>query len=230
MKELKYMKTKAIKVILKRAAQLSPLMMIGIMAVLYITVFRHMTLEQILEYTPAEPIAAAIVILLMYALKSMSYFFPMMLIAAAAGAIFPVYIAIPLNLLGIVIMATVPYLFGKYVESEAVDRLAIKYKKVEMIKEYSRDRQLSGAFFLRIISCLPYDIVSLAMGSLKFDCKKYLLGSFLGTAPGFILTTIMGSAITNPLSPEFLISAGADIVIAVISALVYKLHHAKAAK
>lgn len=230
MKELRYMKTKAIKMVLKRAAQLSPLLMIGIMAVLYITVFRHMTPEQILEYTPAEPIAAAVVILLMYALKSMSYFFPMMLIAAAAGAIFPVYIAIPLNLFGLVIMATVPYLLGKYIESEAVDRLALKYKKIEMIKEYSRDRQLSGAFFLRIISCLPYDIVSLAMGSLRFDYKKFLLGSFLGTAPGFILTTIMGSAITEPLSPEFLICAGAEVFIAIVSALAYKLHKSRAAK
>ena len=106
----------------------------------------------------------------------------------------------------------------------------LKYKKIEMIKEYSRDRQLSGAFFLRIISCLPYDIVSLAMGSLRFDYKKFLLGSFLGTAPGFILTTIMGSAITEPLSPEFLICAGAEVFITIVSALAYKLHKSRAAK
>ena len=216
-----------LKIILKRIIQLSPLLMIGIMAVLYVTNFRHMTLEQILNYTPAEPGAAAAVILLMYALKSLSYFFPMMLIAAAAGAIFPVYIAIPLNLAGIIVMATIPYLIGRYAESEAVDRLAVRYKKIEMIKEFSKGRHFSGAFFLRIISCLPYDIVSLAMGSLRFDYKKYLLGTFLGTAPGFILTTIMGSAITEPLSPEFLICAGVEIGITIISALIYKMHNSK---
>lgn len=216
-----------IKILLKRVIQLSPLLMIGIMAALYVICFRHMTLEQILNYTPAEPAAAAAVILLMYALKSLSYFFPMMLIAAAAGAIFPVYIAIPLNFAGIVIMSTIPYLIGRYAESEAVDKLALKHKKIGIIKEFSKDRHFAGAFFLRIISCLPYDIVSLAMGSLRFDYIKYLLGTFLGTAPGFILTTIMGSAITEPLSPEFLICAGVEICIAVISAVIYKRHHSK---
>lgn len=216
-----------LKIVLKRAVQISPLLMIGIMAVLYVTCFRNMTLEQILNYTPTEPIAAAAVILLMYVLKSLSYFFPMTLIAAAAGAIFPVYIAIPLNLAGIVIMSSIPYFIGRYAESEYVDKLSEKYKKIGMIKEYSKDRHLFGAFFLRIISCLPYDIVSLAMGSLRFDYKKYLLGTFLGTAPGFILTTIMGSAITEPLSPEFLICAAVEIVIIIISAVIYRIHRSR---
>ncbi|MCI7768221.1 MAG: VTT domain-containing protein [Oscillospiraceae bacterium] len=215
------------KILLKRIIQLSPLLMIGVMAILYFTTFRSMTLEQILNYTPEEPAAAAAVILLMYALKSLSFFFPMFLIAAAAGAIFPIYIAIPLNLAGIVIMATIPYLIGRYAESEAVDRLAEKHKKIGIIKEYSSGRHFAGAFFLRIISCLPYDIVSLAMGSLRFDYKKYLLGTFLGTAPGFILTTIMGSAITEPLSPEFIICALVEMIIAIISAVIYKIHRSR---
>ena len=218
---------KSVKKIVKLLAQLSPLIMIGIMAVLYITTFRHMTLEQLLTYTPSEPAAAAVVILLMYALKSMSFFFPMMLIAAASGAIFPIYIAIPLNLLGIIVMSTFPYLIGRYVESEAVDKLAEKHEKISLVKEFSRDRHFAGAFFLRIISCLPYDIVSLAMGSLRFDYRKYIAGSFLGTAPGFILTTIMGSAITEPLSPEFIICAVIEIIIMTVTFVIYRNHRKK---
>lgn len=216
-----------LKILIKRIMRLSPLLMIGVMAVLYLTQFRNMTLEQILNYTPKEPIAAAAVILLMYALKSLSYFFPMFLIAAAAGAVFPVYIAIPLNLAGIIIMSSIPYFIGRFSGSEEVNRLAAKHKRIGIIKEYSRDKHFAGAFFLRIISCLPYDIVSLAMGSLRFDYKKYLLGTFLGTAPGFILTTIMGSAITEPFSPEFLICTAVEIIIAIVSAVLYKIHRSR---
>jgi uncharacterized membrane protein YdjX (TVP38/TMEM64 family) len=132
--------------------------------------------------------------------------------------------------MGIVIMASIPYLIGKYAESEAVDRLAAKYKKVEVVKEFSRDRQFSGAFFLRIISCLPYDILSLAMGSLGFDYKKYILGTFLGTAPGLILASVMGSAVTDPLSPEFLICAAVEISIAAVSAVICKIYNSKKKK
>lgn len=214
------------KIILKRAVQTAPLLMIILMAVIYFAVFRDMTLDQLLNYTPEEPGAAAAVLLLMYALKSLSYFFPMMLIAAAAGAILPIYAAIPVNLAGIVIMSTIPYLIGRYAESEVVDSLAGKHAKVEQIRSFGTGHQLSASFFLRIISCLPYDIVSMVLGSMRFGYKKYILGTFLGTAPSIILTTIMGSAITEPFSPEFIICAVIDIVIAAVSAMIYKLHSA----
>ena len=73
--------------IIKRIIQLAPVLMIVLMAVIYFTALKDLTLEQVLNYTPTAPLAAAAVILLMYALKSLSYFFPMLLIAAAAGAV-----------------------------------------------------------------------------------------------------------------------------------------------
>ena len=99
--------------IVKKAIQLAPVLMIALMAVIYFTALKDLTFEQILNYTPEAPLAAAAVILLMYALKSLSYFFPMLLIAAAAGAVLPIYAAIPVNLAGIVIMASIPYAVGK---------------------------------------------------------------------------------------------------------------------
>ena len=215
--------------IIKRIIQLAPVLMIVLMAVIYFTALKDLTLEQVLNYTPTAPLAAA-VILLMYALKSLSYFFPMLLIAAAAGAVLPIYAAIPVNLLGIVIMASIPYAVGKYAEGEVVDKLAAKHEKISIVREYSTKHQRFGAFFLRIVSCLPYDVVSLVMGSLRFDYKDYIIGSFLGTAPGIILTTFMGSAITEPLSPEFIICAVIEVIIAVSSAVAYRIHRKKQGK
>ena len=216
--------------IVKKAIQLAPVLMIALMAVIYFTALKDLTFEQILNYTPTAPLAAAAVILLMYALKSLSYFFPMLLIAAAAGAVLPRYAAIPVNLLGIVIMASIPYAVGKYAEGEVVDKLAAKHEKISIVREYSTKHQRFGAFFLRIVSCLPYDIVSLVMGSLRFNYKDYIIGSFLGTAPGIILTTFMGSAITEPLSPEFIICAVIEVIIAVSSAVAYRIHRKKQGK
>ena len=213
--------------IIKRIIQLAPVLMIALMAIIYFTALKDLTFEQILNYTPEAPLAAAAVILLMYALKSLSYFFPMLLIAAAAGAVLPIYAAIPVNLLGIVIMASIPYAVGKYAEGEVVDKLAAKHEKISIVREYSTKHQRFGAFFLRIVSCLPYDVVSLVMGSLRFNYKDYIIGSLLGTAPGIILTTFMGSAITEPLSPEFIICAVIEVIIAVSSAVAYRIHRKK---
>lgn len=207
-----------------RAVQAAPLAMISLMVVLYFKIFRNMTVEQLLDYTPEEPAAAALILLLMYALKSLSFFFPMMLIAAASGIILPMYAAIPVNLIGIIIMASLPYAVGKYAESELVDKLAGKHPKIGQVRAFGTKHQFFGAFFLRIISCLPYDIVSLVMGSMRFEYRRYIIGTFLGTAPGIILTTIMGSAITEPFSPEFIICAVIEIIIAIASAIAYRIH------
>ncbi len=220
------MKMKPTKII-KSVLFLAPLIMIALMAVIYFKAFRNLTLEQVLSYTPAEPLAAAAVILLMYALKSLSYFFPMFIIAAAAGAVLPIYAAVPVNMLGIIIMASIPYAVGRFAEGEAVDRLAKKNSKIELIRSFGSKHQLFGSFFLRIISCLPYDIVSLAMGSMRFDYKKYISGTFFGTAPGIILTTVMGSAITEPFSPEFIICAAIEAILAVTSAMIYRIYRKK---
>ncbi|MGN0642767.1 MAG: TVP38/TMEM64 family protein [Huintestinicola sp.] len=215
---------KRINSVIKRIIQISPFIMIAVMAVLYVTCFRNMTVEQMLNYTPSEPVAAAAVILLLYALKSLSYFFPFMLIAAACGAIFPIYIAIPLNCIGILIFTSIPYAVGRYAEKELVDKLAGKNGKAEKVKQFGTDNQLFSSFFLRIISVLPCDIVSMLLGSMGFSYKKYILGSFLGIFPGIAATTVMGSAITDPLSPEFMISAGVDVFFAVLSVILYKIN------
>ena len=208
--------------VIKRIAQAAPFAMILLMVILYFKELRGMTLEELLEYTPSEPLAAALVLILMFGLKSLSFFFPMMLLYAASGAVLPIYAAIPVSLAGTAVMASIPFFVGKYAESELVDKLAGKHNKLEQVKAIGREHELFGAFFLRIISCLPYDAVSMIMGSMRFNYGKYLLGSFLGTAPGAVLTTIMGESVDDPLSPMFLACAGADIVIAAGSAVAYR--------
>lgn len=48
------------------------------------------TVQTVLSYTPESPFAAAIVILLLYALKSVSFVFPIALLQIAAGHLFPI--------------------------------------------------------------------------------------------------------------------------------------------
>ena len=205
-------------------SKISPLIMIGIMAIVYLTVLRKLTFDQLLAYTPEEPIAAALIILLMYALKSLSFFFPMAIIAAVCGAILPIYISIPVNLAGIIIMATVPYSIGRFsLTHGGSEPIKIKNEKLIKIRSLISDNRFFSSFFLRIISVLPYDIVSLSLGRMGFSYKSYIAGTFLGTAPGIILTTIMGSAITEPWSAEFIIAVSTDVVLSGVSILIYRI-------
>lgn len=212
---------------LKRAVQAAPLVMIAVMAAVYLTVFKDMSLEQLLKYTPARPIAAAAVLLAMFALKSLSYFFPMALLFAACGVLFPPWAAIPLSAAGCAVMSTIPFFIGRYAESGLCDKLTAKHKKIAVIREMGTSNQLASAFFLRIISCLPYDIISMALGSMRYDYKKYLAGSVLGTLPGAILTVLMGQSISDPFSTEFIVCASLEAATVLASAIIFRLRKRK---
>ena len=85
-----------------------------------------------------------------------------------------------------------------------------------------RDNELFFAFFLRVINLLPGDIVSMVLGATKMKYGRYAAGSLLGLFPTMLAATFMGESILKPFSPTFLLSAGATVVISVVSFLVWR--------
>ena len=67
-----------------------------------------MTAEMILNYTPEQPLLAVAVLLLLYALKSVTVIFPISALQVAVGHLFDPLPAFLLNLLGLVITLTLP--------------------------------------------------------------------------------------------------------------------------
>lgn len=195
--------------------------MIAVMGILYLVYFRGVTVQDILDFTPDNTIIAILIILGLFALKSLSFFFPMLIIIAASGSIFPLWIAIIVNTAGVAVQVTIPYLIGRFAEREFVMKLVSKNKKAEKIKEFKYENEFFLAFILRVINITPCDVVSMLLGSMDFSYKKYILGSLCGIIPGMIATTIVGSAISDPASPKFIISVGGDIFISAVSVLIY---------
>lgn len=214
--------------ILKKIMQLAPLIMIGMCMLIYFRFFKGVTINHILEFTPENLWLAALVMIGLFALKSMSVFFPMMILIAASGSIFPNYIAALLvNSAGTLIMLTLPYLIGRYAEREFAESLINKSKKADKLREIKSDNELFIAYFLRVINILPCDIVSIFLGSAGIAPYKYLLGSFLGILPGIITTTLMGANAENPASPKFWAAIAAEAVFAAVSSLAYYFYKKK---
>ena len=65
--------------ILKRVLQVAPLLMVGVCVLIYFLFFRGVTVEDILEFTPDNLWLAAVVMVGLFALKSLSMFFPMLI-------------------------------------------------------------------------------------------------------------------------------------------------------
>lgn len=198
-----------------------PLIVCMIFIALFLVSGSDMTVQTVLSYTPESPFAAALVILLLYALKSVSFVFPIAVLQIAAGHLFPTPIALFLNFSGRAITLSIPYWIGRFSGSDLINSLQGKYPKLKEICDKQEQNPVFISFLLRAFCFLPGDAVSLYLGAAQIPFSCYLTGGVLGTALGVVLATILGSSITDPGSPAFWFSASLMAFIAVFSVIFY---------
>ena len=194
------------------------LIWIGIIVLLIIH-RKELSAEEIARYTPKNPWLAVIVMLALFALKSLSIVIYSGLLYAANGILFPLPAAIVLNLIGTVIMVSLPYWIGRRNGASARK----KYPKAEVIHDLRAKNDLLFSFLVRMIR-LPCDVASLYMGAVHVEYKKYLLGSLLGMLPHAITYPIMGMSIQDIRSPKFVISLCAELAYILITSAVYTVY------
>ena len=125
---------------------------------------RHMSLDDLLSYTPSNKLLAAAFLLGLYALKSITVFFPIIILQMASGFLFSAPIALVVNLTGTAIGFALPYYLGMFTGANAAERKINQNENIKRIIEKQRKHEFFLTFFLRVISCLPSDLVSMYLG------------------------------------------------------------------
>lgn len=193
--------------------------------------FMGVSAQDILSFEPSNPYIAAVVTVFAFAVKSLSVFFPIAALYVFSSLIFPLWAALLINLAGITVTLTVPYLVGKLSGREMVSRLVARFDKKGRAAEMMREKNIFYvSYMLRIISVLPADLVSMLFGSSDVSFKPYIAGSLAGSVPSMISITCMGATVTDPGSPEFIISTAVTVILAAGSMILHKVKQKKAAK
>ncbi|MFU0826750.1 MAG: TVP38/TMEM64 family membrane protein [Lachnoclostridium sp.] len=200
-----------------------PLALCIILIIWYLRNSEEITVQTILDYTPDNLLAAALVLLCLYALKSISIVFPIIVLEVAAGHLFPTIIAFLINISGIVIGMIESYFVGYFSGSGAIDKVTKKYPAIEKIIQKQGSNPFFTCFFLRTLCILPRDGVSIYLGATRVPFGIYLLASTLGSLTNTILATLFGTSITEVTSPVFWISILLMILFAGGSLLVYRI-------
>lgn len=183
---------------------------------------KDLSVEKILSYTPEDPVKAALLMLAFYAVKSVSFVFPIAVLQLAVGHLFSTGTALLVNFLGRAVTLALPYWMGRFSGSSMVESLTAKYPKLKTVVDYQNGSPLYISFFMRTLNFLPGDAVSLFLGAVKIPFAIYMAGGILGTLPGVILATIFGANIKNPGSPAFWLSAVLLVMISVSSILIHR--------
>ncbi|MDR0987638.1 MAG: VTT domain-containing protein [Ruminococcus sp.] len=217
---------KTLSGLLKVIIAAAPFLMIIFCAVFYLLNFAHLgtagLIEAVTRYKPPNLIIGAIVIIGLYGLKSLSMVFPMVVLVVASGVIFDnLAVALIVNFFGVLLQITLPYLIGRYAERDLVGKILARHKNLEKAKEFSLKNETFVCYLLRVINVLPCDAVSMYFGAVGANPRKYYLGSMLGILPGMIVMTIAGGAVTEPFSPQFIVSVSVEVLFAVGSAVYY---------
>ena len=179
------------------------------------------SLRAVFMDAPQNQLLAAGLLLLFYLLKSLTIFFPLLILEMSVGYLFPAPVALFLNFLGIWIVLTIPYWIGRTLGLRQVSKLIRKYPKFQAIIEKQQDHSFFLCFFLRVINCLPGDLVTMYLGATHTPFFHNLFGGALGVLPGMVLATFMGINIQNPSSPAFWISVALSVGLAVLSTMLY---------
>ena len=200
-------------------------------AVIGIFIANHgnLTVEQLLDYTPADRLGAVCVMLGLFALKSLDFVIHSGVLYAASGVMFPMPLALALNTVGAAIMVTTPYFLGRSLGTPVARRLLEKYPKLANMEKLRLGNGFLTAMFLRVAST-PLIVASIYMGATGMRFRPYLAGSLVGLIPVMASYAVMGSAADDPSSPAFVAGAAAIAVTTTASIVIYALLLRRAVK
>lgn len=187
---------------------LVPLIAMIIMSLILFVAVRvsgeSLSVHTILKYTPENPFLAAFILILFFALKSLTIIFPLTILYLVSGILFHPLIAVLVSILGLAVTITIPYWIGRYSGNDVVEEICSKYPKAGQVAAYQRKNCFFACFITRMVGFLPGDIVSIYFGACKTVYPVYLLAGVCGSLLSILTTTLLGDHLADPFSIEFL--------------------------
>ena len=217
---------------MKNKRKLIPIAAIVLMGIVFTVIVKKssepLSVNTILRYTPENAMLAAGIVLLLFALKSLTVVFPLSILYLASGILFQPVIAVLISTVGLAITITIPYWIGRYSGKQIVQEICQKYPKAGMIAQYQRTNTFFACFITRIVGFLPGDIVSIYFGACDTAYLIYLAAGVSGSLLSIITTTLLGEKISDPFSIEFMMVLLCRILVSVGAVVIkYQLNQKK---
>ena len=188
---------------------------------------RDLTIDDLVAYTPKEPLRAVLFLWLAFAFKSLSLVFPVMLLFAVSGQLFPLPAALAVNTVGIAITLSVPYWIGRFSGNDLTEKLMVKYPKLREVRAMRQKNNFFFSFLTRAIGVLACDVLSLYFGNTRMPYLPYVTGAVLGFMPDLVCATILGDQIKNVHSPAFWITVAVNLLCCTAGFLGYLAYRRK---
>jgi uncharacterized membrane protein YdjX (TVP38/TMEM64 family) len=178
------------------------------------------SVRAILEYTPSNLILAAVVMLLLFGLKTLSVFFYSGFLFLANGTLFSLPAAIMMNIAGAMVMLLEGYFLGKTIAGPTVKDLEKKQPKLRGLIRLKDERPFLFVILLRLLKALSYDLGSMYLGASEIKLPQYIAGSLIGIMPDIILYAVIGRGLGNLSGVPAMWAGTVYIILSVISVVI----------
>lgn len=138
-------------------------------------------------------------------LKAVIPWIPISCICVMSGVVFRWPVALPINIVGLAMLYSIKYFWGKHLGGGNAEKILAKYEKMHKFMDTNKYGSSILLFAFRLIPCLPLNSVSQLYGSLGYDYWKFLVISLLGSSYKLFSYTIIGRNVYDPLSGKFLL-------------------------
>ncbi len=145
------------------------------------------------------------VILANYTLKAVIPWFPLSCICVAAGVLFKWYYATAINLIGLTILFTIKFFWGKRYGGGNAEKILSKYDRAHQLVDRSKLGSTVILFLLRFVPGTPVNSVSQLYGTTDISFPKYLIVSLLGFSYKLFSFTTIGRNVFDPASAKFIV-------------------------
>ena len=132
------------------------------------------------------------VVLALYFIKGLIFVLPASVIYVAVGVILDTWLAVGVNVFGIVIEILAAYFLGRFLGKDYVHRLLSKKEAGRKILATNFQDKKWLIFVTRLLPIFPIDFLSLFFGATKSNGIMHFILSVAGLAPRVILFTIIG--------------------------------------
>lgn len=183
------------------------------------------SVEEIVAYINTNSKFAVLSFCLIYSVKIFMLAIPVSFVNIAAGIIFTPIQAVLVNLAGIFLELTVPFILGRFFGQSFVEKIASKKKgkrKFNLdidIKE--KAHSFKSVLIMRLIPIFPVDFVSAFLGTTNSCYKKYIASSMLGLMPRTVCYSFIGNGIYDHSSLKFIVPVLAAICVSAIPIIIY---------
>jgi uncharacterized membrane protein YdjX (TVP38/TMEM64 family) len=178
------------------------------------------TPERMKSFIQQFGIISPLVFIIIYSLRAVILVLPVGIMSLSGGLAFGKWWGTIFILLGATLGSCFSFLIARYLGREFIENRA--WLKKGRIKSFDQSTEKHGfrvILFMRLVPLFQYDAVNFGAGLSRMKFRDYVMGSFLGMAPGGFISALLGSSLDNIMSVQFFVALGIFILLMFIPSI-----------